>query len=65
MNRRNFFKNGSLLTLGTTLLYPFHGMANTIQYDIEDKNKKPHWRKCRALELLKGGIKRINPKSWV
>lgn len=40
MNRRKFFKNGSLLTLGTTLLHPFNGMANTIQYEIGDKNKK-------------------------
>lgn len=40
MNRRIFFKNGSLLTLGTTLLHPFSGIANTIQYNIEDKNKK-------------------------
>ncbi|WP_438710051.1 alkaline phosphatase [Aquimarina muelleri] len=40
MNRRNFFKRGSLLTLGTTLLHPFSSIANTIQYDIEDKNKK-------------------------
>ncbi|MEP1487753.1 MAG: alkaline phosphatase [Algibacter sp.] len=40
MNRRKFLKNGSLLTLGTTLLHPFSSIANTIQYDIEDKNKK-------------------------
>ena len=40
MNRRKFLKNGSLLTLGTTLLHPFNGVASTVQYDIEDKNKK-------------------------
>lgn len=39
MNRRKFFKNGSLLTLGTTLLNPFNGMTNTIEYDFENKNK--------------------------
>ncbi|MEJ4087374.1 alkaline phosphatase [Galbibacter orientalis] len=40
MNRRIFFKNGSLLTLGATLLPSLNGMANTIEYDSERKNKK-------------------------
>ncbi|WP_341220584.1 alkaline phosphatase [Polaribacter atrinae] len=40
MNRRTFFKNGSLLTLGTTLLQPFNTSANNISFDIGDKNKK-------------------------
>ncbi|WP_339705548.1 alkaline phosphatase [uncultured Kriegella sp.] len=40
MNRRKFFRNGSLLTLGTTLLHPFKGTASIVQYDTEDSNKK-------------------------
>jgi len=40
MNRRKFFKNGSLLTLGTTLLHPFNSVANTKDYDIENKKAK-------------------------
>lgn len=40
MNRRKFFRNGSLLTLGTTLLHPFRGTASIIQYDTENSNKK-------------------------
>ncbi|WP_289039614.1 alkaline phosphatase [uncultured Zobellia sp.] len=38
MNRRKFFRNGSLLTLGSTLLHPFNSTANSIGYN--DKNKK-------------------------
>ncbi|MCX2678380.1 alkaline phosphatase [Galbibacter sp. EGI 63066] len=40
MNRRKFFKNGSLLTLGTTLLNPFSSIASNIQYETGDRNKK-------------------------
>lgn len=40
MNRRKFFKNGSLLTLGTSLLHPFSGMANHIPYEVGNRNKK-------------------------
>ncbi|UOB18630.1 alkaline phosphatase [Abyssalbus ytuae] len=40
MNRRKFFKNGSLLTLGTTLLHPFSSIANNIPYDKSKKNKR-------------------------
>lgn len=40
MNRRKFFKNGSLLTLGTTLLNPFHTIASNIEYETGNKNKK-------------------------
>jgi len=40
MNRRNFFKNGSLFALGTALLHPFDSLANEIGYDTTDKNKK-------------------------
>lgn len=40
MNRRNFFKNGSLAAIGTALLHPFDSLANEIGYDTTDKNKK-------------------------
>lgn len=40
MNRRNFFKNGSLAALGTALLHPFDSLANEMGYDTTDKNKK-------------------------
>ncbi|SIS46910.1 alkaline phosphatase [Zobellia uliginosa] len=40
MNRRKFFRNGSLLTLGTTLLHPFGSAANTVQQGRINKNKK-------------------------
>jgi len=40
MNRRKFFRNGSLFTLGTTLLSPFSSTANILNPDILDKNKK-------------------------
>ncbi|TRZ42861.1 alkaline phosphatase [Robertkochia solimangrovi] len=30
MNRRNFFRNGSLFTLGTAMLHPFQGMASNV-----------------------------------
>jgi alkaline phosphatase len=40
MNRRKFFRNGSLFTIGTTLLSPFSGTASILNPDILDKNKK-------------------------
>lgn len=40
MNRRKFFKNGTLFTLGTTLLNPFDTIANTLNPELIDKNKK-------------------------
>ncbi|MBU2995312.1 alkaline phosphatase [Cellulophaga baltica] len=40
MNRRKFFRNGSLFTLGTTLLNPISGSANTFSQAIGNKNKK-------------------------
>lgn len=40
MNRRKFFRNGSLFTLGATLLNPFEGFAQTPDFDTFKKNKK-------------------------
>lgn len=40
MNRRKFFRNGSLFTLGTALINPFDSVASSIQPDFLDKNKK-------------------------
>ena len=41
MNRRKFFKNGSLFTLGTALLNPFDGVANnTLEATENFRNKK-------------------------
>jgi alkaline phosphatase len=40
MNRRKFFRNGSLFTLGTTLLSPFSSSANILDLSSLDKNKK-------------------------
>jgi alkaline phosphatase len=40
MNRRRFFKNGSLISLGATLLHPFNNAVNTIKYDIKNKKAK-------------------------
>ena len=40
MNRRKFFRNGSLFTLGTTLLNPFQSTANILDVNTLDKNKK-------------------------
>ncbi|RPD99955.1 alkaline phosphatase [Aureibaculum marinum] len=40
MNRRKFFRNGSLATLGATLLSPFDVFANTSDTEIVNKNKK-------------------------
>ena len=40
MNRRKFFRNGSLAALGATLINPFQSSANTLDIDLIDKNKK-------------------------
>ncbi|WP_289064130.1 alkaline phosphatase [uncultured Zobellia sp.] len=40
MNRRKFFRNGSLLTLGSTLLHPFNSTANSIGYSGKNKKAK-------------------------
>jgi alkaline phosphatase len=40
MNRRNFFKNGSLFTLGAALLNPFESSAKELDFDTIKKNKK-------------------------
>ncbi|UMB52902.1 alkaline phosphatase [Lutibacter sp. A64] len=40
MNRRKFFKNGSLFAIGSTLLNPFDLNATTLEPDLIDKNKK-------------------------
>ena len=40
MNRRKFLRNGSLFTLGTAFISPFHATAAPITPDIIDKNKK-------------------------
>jgi alkaline phosphatase len=40
MNRRNFFRKGSLIALGTSLLSPFDLSATTLDLDTINKNKK-------------------------
>ncbi|MXN90607.1 alkaline phosphatase [Flavobacterium sp. Sd200] len=40
MNRRKFFRNGSLFTLGTTLFSPISSSANILDLGISNKNKK-------------------------
>lgn len=40
MDRRKFFKNGSLLALGSTLLNPFDLTASSIDFDTLKNNKK-------------------------
>ena len=40
MNRRKFFKNGSLFTIGTAILNPFESVANSIETTEIFKNKK-------------------------
>jgi alkaline phosphatase len=40
MNRRRFFKNGSIISLGATLLHPFNNVLNTIKSDIKNKKAK-------------------------
>ncbi|SHG10737.1 alkaline phosphatase [Flavobacterium segetis] len=40
MNRRKFFKNGSLFAIGSTFLNPFEGIAKELDFDTLKKNKK-------------------------
>ena len=40
MNRRNFFRNGSLAAFGATIINPFQSSANTLDIDLIDNNKK-------------------------
>lgn len=40
MNRRKFFRNGSLFTLGTALLNPLQGSAHVLNLTTQHKNKK-------------------------
>lgn len=40
MDRRKFFRNGSLFTIGATILNPFNTTANTLDFDTINKNKK-------------------------
>lgn len=40
MDRRKFFRNGSLFTLGTTVLNPFDLSAKGVDFDSDDKNRK-------------------------
>src|SRR5690606_12564547 len=40
MNRRKFFKAGSLAGVGAALLNPLQGFANTFENEITLKNKK-------------------------
>ena len=39
MDRRKFFKNGSLAALGTTLINPFQSIGQQIDFDSSNKNK--------------------------
>ncbi|HEU4495697.1 MAG TPA: alkaline phosphatase, partial [Flavobacterium sp.] len=40
MDRRKFFRNGSLFTIGTAVLSPFQGTANILELEDAYKNKK-------------------------
>lgn len=40
MNRRKFFRNGTLFTIGATILNPFDSTAQNIDLDSSSKNKK-------------------------
>lgn len=40
MNRRKFFKNGSLAAIGTAIINPFDMSANDTEFDLSGKNKK-------------------------
>lgn len=40
MDRRRFFRNGSLFTLGATLINPFESTASVLDTGINNKNKK-------------------------
>ena len=39
MDRRKFFKNGSLAAIGTTLINPFQSIGQQIDFDSSNKNK--------------------------
>ncbi len=40
MDRRKFFRNGSLAAIGTSILNPFQGAAQELDFDTFKKNKK-------------------------
>lgn len=40
MDRRKFFRNGSLFTIGAAVLNPFDSTAKNVDLDTPDKNKK-------------------------
>lgn len=40
MDRRKFFRNGSLFTIGAAVLNPFQGSANVLDLESVNKNKK-------------------------
>ena len=40
MNRRKFFRNGSLFALGATMINPFESKSNELDFDNVNKNKK-------------------------
>ena len=40
MDRRKFFRNGSLFTIGAAVLNPFQGSANVLDFEEINKNKK-------------------------
>jgi len=40
MNRRKFFRNGSLFAIGTSFINPFEAIAGVLDFDTLKKNKK-------------------------
>ncbi|UUC45276.1 alkaline phosphatase [Flavobacterium cerinum] len=40
MDRRRFFRNGSIFTLGAALVNPLDAVSNTVEFDTIRKNKK-------------------------
>ncbi|MDR7209287.1 alkaline phosphatase [Flavobacterium piscis] len=40
MDRRKFFRNGSLFTIGAAIMNPFEGSANVLDLESVNKNKK-------------------------
>jgi alkaline phosphatase len=40
MDRRKFFRNGSLIAVGSTIINPFQGSAQNLDFDTLKKNKK-------------------------
>lgn len=73
MKRRDFFKNGSLLTIGGVLLNPFSVRANTIREEFKNKKAK------NIIFLVSDGMssgtlamtdqllrrKNNNPSNWI